>query len=162
MRRAIPAIAVLVFSLALGLHAQDADSAQSASVAGNWQISWQGRRGNEQGTLHLQQDGDKLSGTLEGPRGSSSLTGSVQGNNISFNVQMQGRRSFTLAYTGTLDGDKMTGTFQRKGGEEGGGREGHEGGGQRNHTWSATRQAGKSGRENQPTQNQNDDDQSGF
>ncbi len=156
MRRAFPAILFLIFTLAVGLQAQDADSTQSANVSGNWQISWQGRRGSEKGTLHLQQDGDKLTGSFEGPRGSSDLTGTVQGGNISFNVQMQGRRTMTLAFSGTLDGtSKMSGTIQHQGGEEGQGG-GHHGGGQGKHTWSATRQQGKSG-ETWPNQNQDDE-----
>jgi hypothetical protein len=45
----------------------------------------------------------------------------------------------TLAFTGTIDGEKMSGTFQPQGG--GGGRGGH-GGGQGSHTWSGVRQPG--------------------
>jgi len=153
LQKVFSSILVLVFSLTLSLHAQE--STRSANVAGSWQISWQGHRGNEQGALHLQQEGDKLTGTLVGPRGSSELTGTVQGSNISFNVEMQGRRSFTLAFTGTVDGDKMSGTLQPKGGEAEEGHAGHRGG-QGNHNWSATRQQGKSGRDNH-NQNQDDD-----
>ena len=38
-------------------------------------------------------------------------------------LQMQGRRTFTLAFNGTLEGNKMSGTLQPDGG--GGGRGGH-------------------------------------
>jgi hypothetical protein len=143
------------------LLAQDSDSNQSHStnIGGAWQLSWQGRDGSQQATIQIQQDGSKLSGTFQGPRGSSALTGSVQGNNISFNVQMQGRRrAMTLAFTGTIDGDRMSGTLQPQGG--GGGREGHAGG-QENHSWSAVRQQGNSGRSS-PGQNQDEDDEYGL
>jgi hypothetical protein len=135
------AIFLLFLSVAtLGAQDQPAND-QPASVAGNWQISWAGRRGNEQGTLQLQQEGSKLSGTFQGPRGSSPLSGSVQGNNVSFSVQMQGRRSMTLAFNGAFDGSKMSGTFQPEGG--GGSHGGHGGGGgETNHSWTATRQQG--------------------
>ncbi len=138
----LPAVWAIVFLplVAANLSAQDQSAnAQPASVAGSWQISWQSGRGNEQGTLRLQQDGSKLSGTFQGPRGSSSLTGSIQNNNISFAVQMQGRRTFTLAFTGAVDGDKMSGTLQPQG-AGGGGHGGRGGGNQENHSWTASRQ----------------------
>jgi hypothetical protein len=156
LRKVFPAIFVLVFSLALSLYAQQA--ALSANAAGTWQISWQSHRGHEQGTLHIQQEGGKLSGTLEASRSSSGLTGTIQGNNIAFNVEMQGPHSFTLAFTGTLEGDKMSGTLQPNGGEaEEAGQQDSQG----NHAWSATRQQGKSGRDSH-TQNQDDDYADGF
>ena len=48
----------------------------------------------------------------------------------------------TLAFTGTIDGDKMRGTFQPQGGGGGGGSRGGRGGGQGSHTWSGFRQQG--------------------
>ena len=53
------------------------------------------------------------------------------------------RRTITLALTGVIDGDKMSGTLQPQGG--GGGHE-ERGSGQGNHSWSAVRQQGNSGR----------------
>jgi hypothetical protein len=35
----------------------------------------------------------------------------VDGNTVSFSVHMQGRGTITLALTGAIDGDKMSGTF---------------------------------------------------
>jgi hypothetical protein len=95
-----------------------------------------GRAGmvSQQATMQIQQDGSKLSGTFQDADGSSSVTGSIPGNNVSFGVQMQGR-PVTLVFTGTIAGDKMSGTFQPQAG--GGG-----GGGQGNHTWSGVRQQG--------------------
>ena len=142
------------------LLAQDSQSnnSQSPNIGGAWQISWEGRGGSQQATIQIQQDGSKLSGTFQGAGGSSSqLTGSVAGNNISFSVQVQGRRTMTLIFTGTIDGDKMSGTFQPQGG--GGGRQGG-GGGQGNHSWSGVRQ--QSGRQSEPEQNQDEDDELGL
>lgn len=147
LRRAVFVVVPLLFVVALSAAQDSAGGGQAAAVSGLWQISWQGRRGNEQGTLHLQQDGSKLSGTFEGQRRSSALTGSIQDKEVSFNVQMQGRRTMTLAFKGTLEGDKMSGTFQPQGEGGGGGYGGHGGhrGGNENHSWTATRQKGQSG-----------------
>jgi hypothetical protein len=95
------------------LLAQDSQSnnSQPANNGGAWQISWRARNGSQQATMQIRQDGSKLSGTFQDASGSSSVTGSIAGNNVSFSVQIQGRPK-TLAFTGTIDGDKMSGTFQ--------------------------------------------------
>jgi len=130
IKRLYPIVLVCLLAAPL-LLAQDSESnnSQPANIAGTWQLSRPGRGGSQQATIQIQQDGSKLSGTFQGPRGSSPLTGSVDGNNVSFSVQMQGRRTMTLAFTGTVDSDKMSGTLQPQGG-----------GGQGNHSWSAVRQ----------------------
>jgi hypothetical protein len=158
-KRRYPIIFVCLLAAPL-LLAQDSESnnSQPPNIGGAWQLSWQGRDGSQRATVQIQQDGSKLSGTFQGPRGSSALTGSVNGNNISLSVRMQGRRTVTLAFTGTIDGDKMSGTLQPQGG--GGGRE-RRGGGQGNHSWTAVRQQGNSGR-SAPAQNQDEDDEYGL
>jgi hypothetical protein len=150
IKRLYPIVFVCLLATPL-LLAQDSEPNNSqANISGAWQLSWQGRGGSQQATIQMQQDGSKLNGTFQGPRGSSSLTGSVDGNNVSFSVQMQGRRSVTLAFTGTIDGDKMSGTLQP------------QGGGQGNHPWSAVRQQDKSGGHGQPEQHQDENDESGL
>jgi hypothetical protein len=160
IKRLFPIVIVCLVAAPL-LLAQDAQSnqsqsnqSQSTNIGGAWQLSMQGRDGAQQATMQLQQDGSKLSGTFQGPHGSSPITGSVDGNNITFNVQMQGRRgAMTLAFTGTIDGNKMTGTLQPQGGHEG------HGGGSR--SWSAVRQQGSSGR-SEPAQHDDEDDENGL
>ena len=46
----------------------------------------------------------------------------------------------TVAFTGTVDGDKMSGTLQPQGGGGGGGGRGSHAGGQVNHSWTGVRQ----------------------
>lgn len=139
---------LLLFSVAtlcFSAYAQDQSNDQTANVAGTWQISWQGRNGTQQGTLQLQEDGSNLSGTFKGPRGSTSLTGSLQGNNISFNVQMQARRTITISFTGSVESDKMSGSLQMQGGRR-------RGGNGQSRTWSATRQAASANQSGTPNQ----------
>jgi hypothetical protein len=91
------------------------------AVAGNWQVSWQGRLGAEPVALHLQQDGAKLTGTFQDLHGVMPLSGTVDEKKISFEVQFKGPRPFTTQFTGTVDGDKIEGTSQAVGVEGGGG-----------------------------------------
>jgi hypothetical protein len=87
------------------------DAAQNSSAAtasGNWQVSWTNQDGDaKQASMQIAQDGSSLSGTFQAPRGSAKLTGSLQGNQVSIDVKAGGRQ---ISLTGTLDGDKMSGT----------------------------------------------------
>ena len=146
IKRSYTILFAILFAILLAaplLLAQDSDgnNSQPANISGAWQITWQGRSGSQQATVQIQQDGSTLSGTFQDSGDSSALTGSVTGNNVAFSVQMQGR-PMTLAFTGTVNGDKMSGTFRPQGG--GGGR-GGRGGAQGNHSWSGVRQQGNSG-----------------
>ncbi len=123
-------------------------TAKPADVSGKWQVSWQGRLGTEQCTLQLQQDSsNKLSGTVQDQRGSSSLSGMIDGKKISFEVQFQGPRPFTTRFTGTVDSDRIEGTSQAIGVGGVGAYLGHAGEVvQPEHPWTAKRVA------NQPVQ----------
>lgn len=93
--------------------AQDAaqDGAAASNLSGNWQISWTGRRGNQmQGTLQIKVNGSSLSGTFQAAQGSAPISGSLQGSQISFSVKMRKRQA---TFSGTVNGDKMSGTTQQ-------------------------------------------------
>lgn len=92
---------------------QDASSASSTApnLSGNWQMSWAGPNGNQrQVSMQLKQNGKKLSGTFEGPRGSVSVKGTCDGNQVSFTVKLPRRQA---SFSGNVDGDKMSGTTEQ-------------------------------------------------
>jgi hypothetical protein len=91
IKRLFPIVFICLLAASV-LLAQDSESndSQPASIGGGWQISWQARGGSQQATMQIQQDGSKLSGTFQDSGGSSPLTGSVAGNNVSFSVQNTG------------------------------------------------------------------------
>jgi hypothetical protein len=96
-----------------GAPAQDAakDSNSVAAVSGNWQISWTDDNGDSmQALFQIQQHGTKLSGSFEAKRGSAPLTGTLQGKEVSLRVKARKRQ---ISFTGTVDGDKMTGTTEQ-------------------------------------------------
>jgi hypothetical protein len=142
---------VILFACTLTLSvlsaAQDSPTSSTSKpqdVSGAWQVSWQGRLGTEQGTLQLQQDGKKITGTFQDVHGVSSLSGTIEGKQISYEVQFQGARPFTTRFTGTLDktGEdaKIVGTSQAIGVGATGAYMGHAGEVvQPEHPWSAKR-----------------------
>jgi len=82
-----------------------------AKVAGSWAIDVSGGSGNAKQTMTLTQDGGKITGTFKGPRQSGTISGTVDGNNIKFHVTA----GIPLDYTGTVDGDSMSGTMSGRG-----------------------------------------------
>jgi len=103
----------------------------AGQLAGTWEVTTRGGRGGPQtSTLVLAQDGETLTGTMTfslggrggGGGGAQELEvsdGTVDGNSFSFSVTLsfQGN-SIDLSYSGTVDGDEMSGT---RGGPRGGG-----------------------------------------
>jgi hypothetical protein len=82
-----------------------------ANVAGSWTINVSGETGSAKQSMTLTQDGGKITGTFKGPRQSGTIDGTVDGNNIKFHVTA----GIPLDYTGTVDGDSMSGTMSGRG-----------------------------------------------
>jgi hypothetical protein len=125
-------------------------AADAANLAGPWKLSMTAPRGTTEGTLRLQQDGTKLSGNYNGPRGESPVTGNIDGNSVSFHLEFKAKRTVTIAFSGNLDGDKMSGTFVRQAGGSGGHHNRNGNKNQTNRAWTATRQ-----QNNSPSQDTN-------
>jgi hypothetical protein len=71
-------------------------------------------------TFTFERDGSKLTGTLGSQRGDMEISdGTIEGNNISFKLVMtRGDRTFEMMYSGTVEGDTITGTMQTPRGEQ--------------------------------------------
>ena len=75
-------------------------------------MSWESPHGTLEVALRIQQDDSKLTGTFEmQPLGTLPLTGKVEGNKISFEVRIE-EHNVSLTYTGTIEGDKMSGRMK--------------------------------------------------
>ena len=103
---------------------------EPAKVAGQWKFTVELQMGTGHPVVTIKQDGEKISGTYEGRYGKSPLEGTVKENAIDFTVTMDAEGTqVTGAFTGTVNGDTMSGTVDF--GEAGGG------------DWSATREPAK-------------------
>lgn len=88
------------------------DSNATASASGVWLMTWTNENGDTRhATLHIQQEGEALSGTADmqgGPiNGTFRLTGKVRGNWIVLSVKAYWHHA---SFTGTVDGTKMSGS----------------------------------------------------
>ncbi|MGB1839968.1 MAG: hypothetical protein ACPHWZ_02575 [Longimicrobiales bacterium] len=105
-----------------------------AQVAGTWTLSTEGPRGPLTMTLVLEVERDGLEGTLTmqrrgggpggggraggGPPETALSNGAVEGDSFSFSVTMSMRgNSITQEFTGSVDGDEMSGTITTPRGE---------------------------------------------
>jgi hypothetical protein len=145
MNKSVVAVFLYMSLQIVGLPAF-AQSQPSLSVEGKWQLSWQARMGMEKGVLTLQQTGVKLRGNFHSELGSPTVSGAIQGQNISFELHFEGKQHFAIAFTGKIDGAKMNGKFVIDGMMDGYDQHG-ENVQPTNYSWTATALDGKQGAE---------------
>lgn len=97
-----------IITLCFGLALSAAVSA--ADLTGTWLLNVDSPQGTSNPTMILEQNGNEVTGTYQGSLGSAPLKGTVDGNSFTLNAEMsmQGM-DFTLTYSGTVDGDSMSG-----------------------------------------------------
>lgn len=94
--------------------------AQSAQVAGEWDLTITSPQGSNTTRAVLKQEGDKLTGVFKGQRGELPLQGAVNGKEIkvTFTVKFQDN-DLPITLKGNVDGDTMKGTADFGGFAEG-------------------------------------------
>lgn len=82
------------------------------SADGTWKLSMQTPIGERKSTLALQGAGGTLTGKLTGEEGNSTdiYEGKLDGNAASWKADIKSPMPLTLAFSGTVDGDKISGT----------------------------------------------------
>lgn len=105
--RSIFALSIL-FLLVVSLNALEAD------VTGDWEITITTQRGERIRSMHIDQEGEKITVTMEGMRGGEMKgEGTVKGNEIEWTVTMETQRGeFSISYSGKIEGDTMSGEAQ--------------------------------------------------
>jgi len=87
--------------------------AADASVAGEWDMTVETQMGTGNPHFSLKQDGSKLTGTYKGALGESAVTGTVKGNEIAINFQVNAQgMDLAVSYSGTVAGATMSGTVK--------------------------------------------------
>ena len=102
---AVSACLILVAGFAL---------AEETNVAGSWEMTSKSPRGERTQPITIEQDGANIKVTMASRRGDAMVgEGKIEGNKISWKVTRETPRgTFEITYTGTLDGETMTGTMQ--------------------------------------------------
>lgn len=102
---------VALAALVVGLFAAGELAAQQVDVSGTWNMTVQSQQGTTNPTVTLEQDGQSLTGHYSSETlGEADVTGSVEGNEITFSFTAQmGGQSLPASYTATVEGDEMSG-----------------------------------------------------
>ncbi len=105
-------ISLLVGALAVVIVA----ALQAADVTGKWVAQVPGRDGQTQEqTFTFKVDGEKLTGSVSGPRGDVPITdGKISGDDLAFTIVVQ-NNEVKLLYKGKVAGDEIKFTRQREG-----------------------------------------------
>ena len=108
-------MALVTFPVLLNGHAVD--------VTGDWEMTTESPRGEVTQTIHIEQDGEKLTVTMQGGMGRRggqggggdiSAEGTISGNKVEWSfTRNTPRGDFTTKYTGTVEGDSMSGEVDR-------------------------------------------------
>ena len=89
-----------------------AAAATQANVAGSWALEVNGPGGLVTATLELVQEGDVLTGTIDGDMGKTPIEGAVAGNLIKLNFTVDaGGQYIPIVMFAEVDGDTLTGSM---------------------------------------------------
>ncbi len=89
------------------------------AVDGSWNITISSPMGEREVRLDASTEGGTLTGTWNGPQGSSDITGgTVEGDSMAWRVEMSGPMgAMTLAFEAIVSGDEISGTATTPQGE---------------------------------------------
>jgi hypothetical protein len=103
----------------------------AADISGNWTLKMTGRQGEESMPLVIKAAGENLTITVTHPRFQEMTgTGTLKGNAIEMTVTATGEMKMGIKFTGTVAGNKMSGTREmiRPAGAQGGAQGGQQSG----------------------------------
>lgn len=87
-------------------------SLYAVDIAGEWELTSEGRQGPQTQTFKIVQDGEKITVTMEGRQGEMTGEGTIKDNAIEWTITRETQRGeMTTVYKGTVDGNTMTGTM---------------------------------------------------
>jgi hypothetical protein len=108
MRKVLSVFALVSLLLIPALRA-----AQDVNVTGDWEMTSQSPRGERTSDVHFEQDGEKLTVTMQLMGEEATAEGTVKGNTIEWSITRDTPRGeFTINYKGTVEGDSMSGEAQ--------------------------------------------------
>lgn len=85
------------------------ESAADLTIDGDWQMVLATPVGPQEMMGHFETDGSSLSGYLSSAEGQQSFTGTVEGNQLKFDLKVEKPMKLTLKYDIVIEGDTLTG-----------------------------------------------------
>ena len=111
MRKQHRALIAAVLMVAVFTQVQLATAADIPDISGTWIMSVKTSMGSGSPSFTFIQKGEHLTGTYRGQLGEQPVSGTIKGNDVSFEFQGDAQgQSFTVSYVGKLEGRTMSGT----------------------------------------------------
>ena len=106
MRRSLSLIAVV---LLLG---SAAGSARVADISGEWILNFNGPQGPIDASAKFKQDGENITGTIEGPQGTIECAGTLKDTKLALQMEVNANgQSMAIYLLADVDGDTLKGSF---------------------------------------------------
>ena len=87
-----------------------------ANIDGDWKITIHSPMGAQNVTITLKTDGDKLTGSMNGPMGATTFdNGTVSGDSFSFSTNITQPMPMQIDVNGAVDGDAVKGDVKAGG-----------------------------------------------
>jgi hypothetical protein len=84
--------------------------AAQASVAGDWAVTFESDQGAIQATMTLEQDGEKLMGSITSDQGTVEFEGTIADDKVQWVIEIEAEGQFIeITMDGTVDGDEING-----------------------------------------------------
>jgi hypothetical protein len=108
---------VLIAAIVLAFGAQSAAAQNSGQIAGKWTLTVETPQGAQNVEMNLKVDGQKITGSVQGPQGEQELSGTAEGSTIKLTSTLDfGGNQFSISYSATIDNDTMKGSIGFGGG----------------------------------------------
>jgi hypothetical protein len=82
------------------------------SADGTWKVTINSPMGVQQGTLNVKTEGNTFTGSFEGQMGKQDITGSVDGDKLSWKTNITSPMPLELTFNLTVSGDNLSGAVQ--------------------------------------------------
>ncbi len=83
-----------------------------ANVDGTWAVAVKTPMGDQKSDLTVNSSGDTFTGTMSGAMGSNDVSGTVDGDTLTWSMDITSPMPMTLDNKATVDGDSITGTVK--------------------------------------------------
>ncbi len=87
-------------------------STRQTNISGEWLLNFNGPQGPVDATGKFTQDGENVTGTIEGPQGSVNCSGTLKETKLALSLTIDANgQSMTVYLVGEVSGDSIKGTF---------------------------------------------------
>lgn len=102
----------LSFVAALLLFTPMTSAARAANISGDWTLNFNGPQGPIDASAKFKQDGENVTGTIDGPQGVIECAGTLKDTKLALQMEVNAQgQSIQIFLLADVDGDTLTGSF---------------------------------------------------